>query len=116
MSVIFLTQSVELDGSNISLITLKCVKYVTAFCESYVLCLMIAIFFCNRSVTQTELLLLLLLLLQSLLSLLLLHVLIEHVIKCSIASGPLQKVDQKYLENFDIWYWRTMEKITWPGR
>jgi len=48
MSVIFVTQSLELDGSNFSLITLKYVKQ----CESYVLCLMIAIFFLNRSITQ----------------------------------------------------------------
>ena len=25
----------------------------------------------------------------------------------------LRKVDQKYLENFEIWRWRRMEKISW---
>jgi hypothetical protein len=27
----------------------------------------------------------------------------------------LQKVDQKYLESFEIWYWRRME-ISWTSR
>jgi hypothetical protein len=25
----------------------------------------------------------------------------------------LRKVDQKYLENFEMWRWRRMEKISW---
>jgi hypothetical protein len=24
-----------------------------------------------------------------------------------------QQVDQKYLESFEMWYWRRMEKISW---
>jgi hypothetical protein len=24
-----------------------------------------------------------------------------------------QKVDQKYLESFEMWYWRRMDKISW---
>jgi hypothetical protein len=24
-------------------------------------------------------------------------------------------VDQKYLENFEVWCWRRMEKISWTG-
>ena len=27
----------------------------------------------------------------------------------------LRKVDQKYLEGFDVWCWRRMEKIIWIG-
>jgi hypothetical protein len=26
----------------------------------------------------------------------------------------LRKVDQKYLESFEMWYWKKMEKISWP--
>jgi len=25
----------------------------------------------------------------------------------------LQSADQKYLENFEVWCWRRMEKISW---
>jgi hypothetical protein len=25
-------------------------------------------------------------------------------------------MDQKYLESFEMWYWRRMEKIRWPDR
>ena len=28
----------------------------------------------------------------------------------------LRKVDQKYLESFEIWCWRRMEKISWTDR
>jgi hypothetical protein len=27
--------------------------------------------------------------------------------------GTLRAMDQKHLENFDMWYWRRMEKISW---
>jgi hypothetical protein len=29
---------------------------------------------------------------------------------------PLRKLDQKYLESFEIWCWRRMEKISWTDR
>jgi hypothetical protein len=37
---------------------------------------------------------------------------------CSIAlygaeTWRLRKVDQKYLESFEMWCWRRMEKISW---
>jgi len=28
-------------------------------------------------------------------------------------TWTFQKVDQKYLESFEMWYWRRMEKISW---
>jgi hypothetical protein len=28
----------------------------------------------------------------------------------------LRKVDLKYLENFEMWCWRRMEKISWTDR
>jgi hypothetical protein len=28
----------------------------------------------------------------------------------------LRKMDQKYLESFEMWCWRRMEKISWTGR
>jgi hypothetical protein len=28
----------------------------------------------------------------------------------------LWEVDQKYLESFEMWYWRRMEKISWTDR
>jgi hypothetical protein len=31
-------------------------------------------------------------------------------------SSTLRKVDQKYLESFETWCWRRMEKIIWTGR
>jgi hypothetical protein len=34
---------------------------------------------------------------------------------CSIKSDNLS-VDQKYLENLEMWCWRVMEKISWTGR
>jgi hypothetical protein len=31
-------------------------------------------------------------------------------------TWALRKVDQKYLESFEIWCWRRMEKISWTDR
>ena len=31
----------------------------------------------------------------------------------SIENLTFQKVDQKYLESSEMWYWRRMEKINW---
>jgi hypothetical protein len=31
-------------------------------------------------------------------------------------TGTPWKVDQKYLENFEMWCWRRMEKINWSDR
>jgi hypothetical protein len=31
-------------------------------------------------------------------------------------TWTLHTVDQKYLESFEMWYWRTMEKIGWADR
>jgi hypothetical protein len=31
-------------------------------------------------------------------------------------GGALQRVDQKYLESFETWCWRRMEKISWTDR
>ena len=28
-------------------------------------------------------------------------------------TWTLRKVDQKYLESFDVWCWRRMDKISW---
>jgi hypothetical protein len=28
-------------------------------------------------------------------------------------TWTLRKVDQKYLESFEMWWWRRMEKISW---
>jgi hypothetical protein len=30
--------------------------------------------------------------------------------------GTLQLVDQKYLESFEMWCWRRLEKIVWSDR
>jgi hypothetical protein len=35
---------------------------------------------------------------------------------CGAETWTLGKVDQKYLESFDIWCWRRMEKISWTDR
>jgi hypothetical protein len=32
---------------------------------------------------------------------------------CGAETWTLQKVDQKYLESFEMWCWRRMEKISW---
>jgi len=45
----------------------------------------------------------------------------KKLVKCYIWSIALygaetwtcQAVDQKHLENFEMWYWRRMEKISW---
>jgi hypothetical protein len=31
-------------------------------------------------------------------------------------TWTLRKVDQKYLESFEMWYWRRIEKISWTDR
>jgi hypothetical protein len=31
-------------------------------------------------------------------------------------TGTLRKVDQKYLESFEMWCWRRMEMISWTDR
>jgi hypothetical protein len=48
----------------------------------------------------------------------------EKLVKCyawSIAfygaeMWTLRKVDQKYLESFEMWCWRRMKKISWTDR
>ena len=40
---------------------------------------------------------------------------LEHSF-CGVASWTRQKVDQKYLESFEMWCWRIMEKISWTDR
>jgi hypothetical protein len=48
----------------------------------------------------------------------------KKLVKCYILSIALygaetwtfRKVDQKYLESFEIWCWRRMEKIIWADR
>jgi hypothetical protein len=48
----------------------------------------------------------------------------KKLVKCYIWSIPLygaetwtlRKVDQKYLEIFEMWCWRRMEKIIWTDR
>jgi hypothetical protein len=30
--------------------------------------------------------------------------------------GTLRKLDQKYLEKFEMWCWRRVEKISWTDR
>jgi len=35
---------------------------------------------------------------------------------CGVETWTLQKVDRKYLEGFEMWCWRRMEKITWTDR
>jgi hypothetical protein len=31
-------------------------------------------------------------------------------------TWTLQKVDEKYLESFEMWCWRRMEKVSWTKR
>jgi hypothetical protein len=31
-------------------------------------------------------------------------------------TWTLRKIDQKYLESFEMWFWRRMEKISWTDR
>jgi hypothetical protein len=48
----------------------------------------------------------------------------KKLVKCYIWSiafygaekWTLRKVDQKYLESFEMWCWRRMEKISWTDR
>jgi hypothetical protein len=48
----------------------------------------------------------------------------KKLIKCYIWNIPLydaetwtlRKVDQKYLESFEMWCWRRMEKTSWTDR
>ena len=48
----------------------------------------------------------------------------KKLVKCYIWSTELYgaetwtlgKVDQKYLESFEMWCWRRMEKISWTDR
>jgi hypothetical protein len=48
----------------------------------------------------------------------------KKLMKCYIWSialygaenWTLRKLDQKYLESFEMWCWRRMEKITWTDR
>jgi hypothetical protein len=48
----------------------------------------------------------------------------KKLVKCYIWSitlygaeiWSLRKLDQKYLENFEMWCWRRMEKISWTDR
>jgi hypothetical protein len=48
----------------------------------------------------------------------------KKLVKCYIWSVALygaetwilQKVDQKYVESFEMWCWRRMEKISWINR
>jgi hypothetical protein len=48
----------------------------------------------------------------------------KKLVKCYIWSiafygaetWTLRKVDQKYLESFEMWRWRRMEKISWTDR
>jgi hypothetical protein len=35
---------------------------------------------------------------------------------CGAEIWKLRKVDQKHLESFEMWCWRSMEKISWTDR
>jgi hypothetical protein len=35
---------------------------------------------------------------------------------CGAETWALRKVDQTYLESFEMWRWRIMEKISWTDR
>jgi hypothetical protein len=35
---------------------------------------------------------------------------------CGAETWTLRKADYKYLESFDMWCWRRMEKISWTDR
>jgi hypothetical protein len=35
---------------------------------------------------------------------------------CGAETGTLRAGDRKYLENFEMWCWRKMEKIGWTDR
>jgi hypothetical protein len=36
--------------------------------------------------------------------------------KCSVETRILRKLDHKYVESFEIWCWRRLEKISWTDR
>jgi hypothetical protein len=48
----------------------------------------------------------------------------KKLVKCCIwrialygaETWTFRKVDQKYLESFEMWFWRRMEKISWTDR
>jgi len=35
---------------------------------------------------------------------------------CGAENFTLRKVDEKYLESFEMWCWRKMEEIHWTNR
>jgi hypothetical protein len=35
---------------------------------------------------------------------------------CGVDTWTLRNVDQKYLESFEMWCWRGVEKISWTDR
>ena len=35
---------------------------------------------------------------------------------CGAGTGTLWKIDHNYIENFEMWCWRRMEKISWTDR
>jgi hypothetical protein len=35
---------------------------------------------------------------------------------CGAENWKLRKVDQKYMESFEMWFWKRMEKIFWTDR
>jgi hypothetical protein len=41
---------------------------------------------------------------------------IWSVALCGAETWTLGRVDQKYLESFDMWCWRRMEKMSWTDR
>ena len=40
----------------------------------------------------------------------------RYIAICGTETWILRKVDQKYLESFEMWCWRRMEKISWTDR
>jgi hypothetical protein len=41
---------------------------------------------------------------------------IWNIALCGAETWTLRKVDQKYLESFEMWCWRMMEKVSWTDR
>jgi hypothetical protein len=39
-----------------------------------------------------------------------------NITLCDAATRALRKSDNKYLESFEMWCWRRMEKINWTDR
>jgi len=35
---------------------------------------------------------------------------------CDVETWTVRKVDQKYLENVEMWYWKMIENIIWTDR